>query len=62
MGPSGLKKNISGEYPYGSLASALVGYTAAGNLGIGGIEDSYNDVLNGTDGRQYGYLKPGFQL
>ena len=52
------EKEYIREYPYGSLASALVGYTAAGNLGIGGIEDSYNDVLNGTDGRQYGYLNP----
>ncbi len=44
------------DYPYGSLASSLIGYTTSGDLGIGGIEDSYNDVLNGTDGRQYGYL------
>ncbi len=50
------EKEYIREYPYGSLASALIGYTASGNLGIGGIEDSYNDVLNGTDGRQYGYL------
>lgn len=58
-------KNIKGiwfekeyirKYPYGSLASALIGYTAEGNLGIGGIEDSYNETLNGTDGREYGYL------
>ncbi|MCD8230807.1 MAG: penicillin-binding protein 2 [Clostridiales bacterium] len=50
------EKEYVREYPYGSLASALIGYTASGNLGLGGIEDSYNDVLNGTDGRQYGYL------
>ncbi|MCD8324914.1 MAG: penicillin-binding protein 2 [Clostridiales bacterium] len=50
------EKEYIREYPYGSLASALIGYTASGNLGLGGIEDSYNDVLNGTDGRQYGYL------
>lgn len=50
------EKEYIREYPYGSLASALIGYTASGNMGIGGIEDSYNDILNGTDGRQYGYL------
>ncbi len=50
------EKEYVREYPYGSLASALIGYTASGNLGLGGIEDSYNDELNGTDGRQYGYL------
>ncbi|MCD8364827.1 MAG: penicillin-binding protein 2 [Clostridiales bacterium] len=50
------EKEYVREYPYGSLASALIGYTASGNVGVGGIEDSYDDVLNGTDGRQYGYL------
>ncbi|MCD8301115.1 MAG: penicillin-binding protein 2 [Clostridiales bacterium] len=50
------EKEYTREYPYGSLASALIGYTASGDVGLGGIEDSYNDVLNGTDGRRYGYL------
>lgn len=50
------EKEYIREYPYGSLASALIGYTASGNVGIGGIEDSYNETLNGTDGREYGYL------
>lgn len=50
------EKEYIREYPYGSLASALIGYTADGNLGIGGIEDSYNETLNGTDGREYGYF------
>lgn len=44
------------EYPYGSLASALIGYSSDGNLGLGGIEGAYDDTLNGTNGRQYGYL------
>ena len=44
------------EYPYGSLASALIGYSSDGNAGLGGIEGWYDDTLNGTDGRQYGYL------
>lgn len=44
------------NYPYGTLASALLGFTTSGNEGIGGIEDEYNDILNGTDGRTYGYL------
>ncbi len=48
-------KEYTREYPYGSLASALIGYTASGDLGLGGIEGYYNDTLNGTDGRQYGY-------
>ncbi len=44
------------EYPYQSLASAVLGYDSSGNLGIGGIEGYYNETLNGTDGRRYGYL------
>ncbi len=50
------EKEYAREYPYGSLASALIGTTASGDVGVGGIEDSYNDTLNGTDGRQYGYV------
>ncbi len=50
------EKEYTRQYPYGSLASAVIGYTASGNVGIGGIEDSYNETLNGTDGRRYGYL------
>ncbi len=49
-------KEYEREYPLGSLASALIGYTASGNLGLGGIEETYSDVLNGTNGRKYGYL------
>ena len=43
-------------YPYNTLGSDLIGFTASGNVGNGGIEASYNDILNGTDGREYGYL------
>lgn len=42
-------------YPYESLASHVIGYTNAGNVGSYGIEQMYNDYLNGTDGRSYGY-------
>ncbi len=44
------------EYPYDSLASAVIGFTTSGNEGMSGLENYYNDELNGTDGRQYGYL------
>lgn len=43
-------------YPNGSLACDLVGYTNSGNVGNWGIEEYYNTVLNGTNGREYGYL------
>lgn len=43
-------------YPYSTLASATIGFTASGNVGIGGIEAYYNNELNGIDGREYGYV------
>ena len=50
------EKEYQREYPYGSLASAVVGFTTSGNLGMNGVENSYNSVLNGNNGREYGYL------
>ena len=50
------EKEYQREYPYGSLASAVVGFTTSGNQGMNGVENSYNSVLNGTNGREYGYL------
>ncbi|MDD3173692.1 MAG: penicillin-binding protein 2 [Herbinix sp.] len=42
-------------YPFNSLASDLIGFTSADNTGYFGIEEYYNDILNGTNGREYGY-------
>lgn len=50
------EKEYQREYPYGSLASAVIGFTTSGNLGINGLEQYYNDTLNGINGREYGYL------
>lgn len=50
------EKEYQREYPYGALASKVLGFTTSGNEGIGGLEDYYNDVLNGVNGRQYGFL------
>lgn len=48
-------------YPNGSLASDVVGFTIKDDEGVGfkgnyGLEAYYNDVLNGSNGREYGYL------
>ena len=51
-----LEEDYVRTYPYNTLASDLIGFTVAGNVGNAGIEASYNDILNGTDGREYGYL------
>ncbi len=50
------EENYVRRYPYNSLASTVVGFTNSGNQGTWGLEGYYDDVLNGTDGREYGYL------
>ena len=43
-------------YPNGSLACDVIGFTGKDNSGNYGLEQYYNSVLNGTNGREYGYL------
>ena len=43
-------------YPYNSLACDVIGFTGKDNVGSYGLEEFYNDTLNGTNGREYGYL------
>lgn len=50
-----LEEDYVRTYPYNTLASDVLGFTAGGNVGTIGLEASYNSVLNGTDGREYGY-------
>lgn len=51
-----LEEDYIRKYPYNTLASDVIGFTVDGNVGSNGIEASYNSILNGTDGREYGYL------
>lgn len=44
------------QYPYNSLACDVIGFVQGDNEGIYGLEEYYNDTLNGTNGREYGYL------
>ena len=44
------------EYPNGSLACDVIGFTRSDNAGMYGLEEYYNDILSGTNGREYGYL------
>ncbi len=37
-------------YPYGNLASKVLGFTGSDNQGILGLESRYDSVLKGTDG------------
>ncbi|MBE6661871.1 MAG: PASTA domain-containing protein [Ruminococcaceae bacterium] len=37
-------------YPYGSLASHIIGFTSTDGVGLYGLEYQYNDTIDGTDG------------
>lgn len=51
-----MQEDYQRAYPYGTLASDVIGFTVSGNVGNSGLETFYNSILNGTDGRKYGYL------
>ena len=44
------------RYPNNTLACDVIGFTGTDNNGTYGLEEYYNDMLNGTNGREYGYL------
>ena len=50
------EKEYQRNYPFGSLASSVIGFTSSGNVGTTGLENYYNSTLNGINGREYGYL------
>ncbi len=50
------------SYPYNNLASHVVGFMTTGNEGLLGLERQYNDILNGTNGRSYGYFDAELNL
>lgn len=49
-------------YPNGSLAADVIGFARNDNQGQYGLEEYYNDILNGTVGREYGYLNDELAL
>lgn len=64
-------ENISGvwfeedyvrSYPMDTLACTVIGFSNKLNDGISGLEAYYSDVLNGVDGREYGYLNDDMEL
>ena len=49
-------------YPYDALACDILGFTSADNKGYFGIEEYYNDELNGINGREYGYYDASLNI
>ncbi|MBR4993825.1 MAG: cell division protein FtsI, partial [Lachnospiraceae bacterium] len=50
------EENYKRNYPNGTLACDVIGFTNADNNGSYGLEEYYDEILNGTPGREYGYL------
>ncbi len=47
----GFQQTAQRYYPYGSLASTVIGFVGSDNQGLGGIESYYNEELTGINGR-----------
>ncbi len=50
------------KYPMKNLACSVIGFANENDEGILGLEAYYSDVLNGVNGREYGYLDSESQL
>lgn len=46
-----LEEDTKRTYPYGALASHILGFTGTDNTGLGGVELYYDEVLSGMNGK-----------
>ncbi|MCM1193195.1 MAG: penicillin-binding transpeptidase domain-containing protein [Butyrivibrio sp.] len=49
-------------YPYGAMAADVIGFSNMDNQGSYGLEEYYSEVLNGVNGREYGYVNDDLAL
>ncbi len=54
-----LAENVGRFYPYGNLATQLLGFTSIDNVGQAGVEAYFDKFLKGTDG--YSYVQSDLQ-
>ena len=47
----GMEQTTKRYYPYGSVASSVIGFTGADDQGLSGLEAFYDEDLTGTNGR-----------
>lgn len=47
----GMEQSTKRYYPYGSLASSLIGFTGSDDQGLSGLEAYYDESLTGVNGR-----------
>lgn len=46
-----LEEDVKRSYPYGNLASHVIGFTNSDNAGVLGVESYYNNYLKGSSGK-----------
>lgn len=56
------EKKFKRRYPLKDVACDVIGFTTADNTGLWGLEGYYNEELNGTSGREYGYYDSDLKL
>ncbi len=56
------EKKYKRKYPLNDIACDVVGFTTSDNVGLWGLEGYYNNELNGTAGREYGYYDADLKL
>ena len=54
--------NYIRNYPCSTLAADVIGFTVGNNIGSFGLEEYYDDTLNGVPGRTYGYLDESLNM
>ena len=50
------------DYPLKTVGCNIIGFMSSENQGTYGVEESYNDVLCGTTGREFGYFDSNMNL
>ncbi len=50
------------KYPGKTLACDVIGFVQGDNTGYYGLEEYYNSILNGTDGREYGFMNEDYVM
>ena len=56
------EKKYKRSYPLKDTACSVVGFASANNEGLWGVENQYNEQLNGVSGRSYGYYNANQKL
>lgn len=56
------EEDYNRKYPYGTVGCDVIGFSESNNTANWGIEGYYNDMLNGSYGRKYGYYDSELNL